>query len=79
MNIRTARIIAASKAMIETPNDVEVRKRFCVATFNLDHLAAAIVELSRSLDLSGPQRSEAAVSAPDAPLLSPSNPGKEGQ
>lgn len=48
MNIRTARIIAASEAMIETPNDVEVRKRFCMATFNLDHLAAAIVELSRS-------------------------------
>lgn len=47
MNIRTARIIAASEAMIETPNDVEVRKRFCMATFNLDHLAAVIVELSR--------------------------------
>jgi hypothetical protein len=68
MNIRSARIIAASEAMVETPNDLEVRKRFCMATFNLDHLAAAIIELSRSQDLSGPQGTEAAISVHDDPI-----------
>ncbi len=71
MNIRTARIIAASEAMVETPNDLEVRKRFCMATFNLDRLAVAIVELSRSQDLSGPQGTEAALSATDEPISPP--------
>lgn len=56
-----ARILAAASRMVADPNDLEVRRDYIHATFNLDFTAAAIVLLGRLATPTEQERSEAAL------------------
>lgn len=43
---RLDHLVATARAMLAAPNDLKARGAFAMATFNLDHLAAAIGSLA---------------------------------
>ena len=48
MSPRTERLLERARALVAEPNNMDVRTRFLAATFNIDRLAAVLVEIDQS-------------------------------
>lgn len=48
MSPRADRLLEKARALVADPNNTEVRTRFLAATFNIDRLAAVLVEIDQS-------------------------------
>ena len=48
MTPRADRLLEKARALVADPNNMDVRTRFLTATFNIDRLAAVLVEIDQS-------------------------------